>query len=252
LRSDSNFRAKLPQYKIDTWLLILEDLKDHVVFSGGFAWHFMSPEGHAEYKHAHDHKDVDLMVPPANVGTVMSILGNLGFEKVRTKYDRLPSEEDFRRYEMVWEDGENPPFRLTIDFFVKDVRTLQCEGGWVVVHPEDLLAMYSNIHSSDNCWAVQAAARLLKIGEVPEDLIGRHVLMMSPDLEVYSCTKCSWMGQFPRKEGKHLVCGGEGDAYCGSYTVRNVGKPVYKIWSEVMMGAEAIMGRIQNVVDGGT
>lgn len=151
------------QHRIDVCMAALELVRPHVVLSGGWAWHFMSPSGHPEYKHAHDHKDIDLMVPTAEVDAVMRILLDVGFQKVRTKYDRLPSEEEFRRYEMV--DGD-PPVRVTIDFFVKDVPE-RVVGGWRVVDPATLLTFYRNIHSSDKCFAVQAASRLLAQGIDP-------------------------------------------------------------------------------------
>src|SRR5882762_5059292 len=77
----------------------IEAIREHVVLSGGWAWHFMSPIGHVEYKHAHDHKDVDLFVEPVKVGTVVALLKARGYQKVWTQYDELPSAEDFRRYE---------------------------------------------------------------------------------------------------------------------------------------------------------
>lgn len=161
-----------PQYKIDACLLALHPLKNLVVLSGGWAWHFMAPKGHTEFKHAHDHKDIDLMVPPRTVSSTMAALRDAGFEKVPTKYDRLPSEEDFRRYEKVEDDGVHPPFRITIDFFVKDVPVLQCPGGWLVVRPDVLVGYYSSIHSSTSCWAVQAAQKLLEAGVKPEAILG--------------------------------------------------------------------------------
>lgn len=136
----------------------------------------MSPVGHTEYRHAHDHSDCDLMVPPRTVASTMSILHGLGFEKVRTKYDRLPSDEDFRRYEKVVEVEGHEPFRLTIDFFVKDVPTLQCPGGWLVVRPDVLIGYYSTIHSSKSAWAVVAAKRLLDAGQSPLLLVGDPTL----------------------------------------------------------------------------
>jgi hypothetical protein len=116
------------------------------------------------------------MVPPRTVASTMSILHGLGFEKVRTKYDRLPSDEDFRRYEKVVEVEGHEPFRLTIDFFVKDVPTLQCPGGWLVVRPDVLIGYYSTIHSSKSAWAVVAAKRLLDAGQSPLLLVGDPTL----------------------------------------------------------------------------
>jgi len=51
-----------PLLRIDTGLAELEAIKLFIIVSGGWAWHFMSHSGHREYKHAHDHKDIDLFV----------------------------------------------------------------------------------------------------------------------------------------------------------------------------------------------
>ena len=165
-----------PQHRIDAYLKLMEHIKPFVVLSGGWAWHFMSPVGHVELKHAHDHKDLDLHVPPIYVGTVVSLLKGVGFVKVRTRYDCFPSAEDFRRYEKAIDDGEHPPFRITIDFFVKSVPFREIDG-WRVVRPETLLTFYGNIHSSGSCCAVKAATRLLEQGIDP---VGREELVEIP------------------------------------------------------------------------
>lgn len=176
-----------PQYKIDAYLQAMQPLKNLVVLSGGWAWHFLSPQGHTEFKHAHDHKDLDIMVPRRTVSSTMVALRDAGFQKVPTKYDRLPSEEDFRRYEKVitleHQQGMVATlegFRLTIDFFVKDVPVLQTPSGWLVVRPDVLLSYYSTIHSSKSCWAVVAAQKLLAEGTAPEALVGDQRLMEVP------------------------------------------------------------------------
>lgn len=165
------------QYKIEAYMEVLKALKHSVVLSGGWAWHFMSPEGHVEYKHAHDHKDVDLMVPLRTVWQTTTIIKDLGFAKVGTRYDHLPSAEDFRRYEKEVSVEGQQPFRITIDFFVKDVPVLQCKGGWLVVRPDVLISYYSTIHSSKSCFAVQAAKALLDTGVDPESLLGNPKLL---------------------------------------------------------------------------
>jgi hypothetical protein len=169
-----------PQVKIKACLSELNAIKLHVIISGGWAWHFMSPVGHAELKHAHDHKDIDIFVPPENVGTVIGILMRNEFKKAPTVYDKLQNNSDFRRYEKVVrpEKGDDPlPFRVTIDFFVrKDIEPIEING-WKVVNPKQLLSFYSDIHSSDNCFAVKAASNLLARGISP---IGREELMQIP------------------------------------------------------------------------
>ena len=166
-----------PNYRIELGLEILEKLKQWIVISGGWAWHFMSEENHTEYKHAHDHKDIDIFVHPKNVAQVMCILLEEGFTKTWTRYDRLPSNENFRRYEkIVWLDIGRE-VRITIDFF--EARNLETEtiNGWQLVSPKTLLSFYSNIHSSNNCWAVKTAVKLIKAGKNP---IGHPLLSKMP------------------------------------------------------------------------
>lgn len=242
------YGEKWPQPRIDAYLTDLEVLKPFVVISGGWAWHFLSPEGHDEYKHAHDHKDVDLFVPKNMVGTVMGLLQGLGYQKVSTKYDRLPSSEDFRRYERTVEI-EGQSFRLTIDFFVGDQPTLEMPGGWKIVRPDVLLSFYGKVHSSDKCWAVEAATRLLANGDKPEDLIGRGDLLACPELPVFICTHCGWAGQFPKREWHQIG----GESWNGTehaqfpecprcdYRVSSVGLPTYRPKAEVIALAQSLI-----------
>ena len=166
-----------PSYRINQGLDILNKLKTWVIISGGWAWHFMSPEDHTEYKHAHDHKDMDIFVNPKNVAEVMVILAKDGFEKVWTRYDHMPSNENFRRYEKLdWLDN-GKQVRVTIDFFESStVETIKVNG-WNLVEPKTLLSYYSNIHSSDKCWAVKAALQLIEKGKSP---IGSALLSKNP------------------------------------------------------------------------
>ncbi|WP_378178282.1 hypothetical protein [Aquimarina sp. SS2-1] len=150
-----------PNYRIQHSLAALMPLKELVILSGGWAWHFLSPLGHTEYKHAHDHKDIDLFVDPKNVAQVMYILQKTGFQKVWTRYDHLPSEENFRRYEKTVITKNEKSVRITIDFFVKLNIPHRIAKGWTIVEPSYILGLYSNIHSSDKCWAVQSAIKLL-------------------------------------------------------------------------------------------
>ncbi len=164
-------------YRIEHGLKILEQLKQWIVISGGWAWHFMSEHNHTEYKHAHDHKDIDIFVNPKHVPQVMSVLLEQGFQKVWTRYDYLPSQENFRRYEKIdWlESGKQ--IRITIDFFESaSVETITVNG-WKIVAPKTLLSYYSSIHSSDKCWAVKAASKLLNQGKDP---VGNTLLSKKP------------------------------------------------------------------------
>lgn len=161
-----------PQEKIDCCLNELKAIKSLVIFSGGWAWHFMSPIGHAELKHAHDHKDIDIFVPTGNVGIVINILMANGFKKANTVYDGLKNNADFRRYEKNIDK-----IRIIIDFFVrKDIEFIEVDG-WKIVEPKQLLSFYKTIHSSDNCFAVKAAANLVNQGINP---VGRKELVEIP------------------------------------------------------------------------
>ncbi|MCW3160880.1 nucleotidyltransferase family protein [Chryseobacterium oryctis] len=157
-----------PEFRIQHGLEILEKLKNKVIISGGWAWHFMSEIGHTEYKHAHDHKeDIDVFVKKENVAEVVMILQQEGFQKVWTRYDHLSSEENFRRYEKTIELENGKHHRITIDFFERnDLETIEANG-FTVVKPNVLLSFYRNIHSSDKCWAVMTAQYLLEKGINP-------------------------------------------------------------------------------------
>lgn len=163
------------QRKIDAYLKELWFIAPDVVLSGGLSWHFLSCVGHIEYKHAHDHRDCDILVPPEKVSSVIMDLGELGFVKIPTKYDKLPNNADFRRYEKF--SGGADPFRITIDFFVKTVPFRQI-GEWNVIEPSELIQLYGKIHSSDKCWAVVAAQKLLAAGIDPQ---GRPELTQPPE-----------------------------------------------------------------------
>jgi ABC-type Zn2+ transport system substrate-binding protein/surface adhesin len=138
------------------------------------AWHFMSPEGHAELKHAHDHKDFDIFVVPEDAGVVAAVLKENGFEKVPTKY--APGNDDFRRYEKIVRINEKD-LRVTIDMFVREVPWREHKDGWMFVEPSYLVNLYSSIHDSKSCFAVVAAKKLLKQGIDPE---GRSELVEIP------------------------------------------------------------------------
>lgn len=166
-----------PNYRVELGLEVLNEIKEWAIISGGWAWHFMSPANHTEYKHAHDHKDIDIFVHPKDVAFVMRKLQELDFEKVWTRYDHLQSNENFRRYEKVHFLETGRQVRVTIDFFEsKNVDCIKVEG-WKVVSPKVLLSYYSNIHSSDKCWAVKAAVKLLK---QEEQVVGNELLVKNP------------------------------------------------------------------------
>ncbi|MDM8552090.1 hypothetical protein QUF72_18545 [Desulfobacterales bacterium HSG2] len=177
LHNKERYGEVWPQYRIDACKKELEKIKPYVTLSGGWAWHFMSPLNHTEYKHSHDHKDIDLFVEPENIAVVVSLLKSRGFKKVWTKYDKLPSSEDFRRYEKrhFFKDGSS--VKITIDFFVRSDVPIREIDGWRLTEPSFLLSLYGRIHSSDNCFAVKAASKLIHSGIDP---VGRRELTELP------------------------------------------------------------------------
>ncbi len=163
-----------PQERIDAYLEVLVPLRKDIVLSGGMAWHFLSPQGHVEYKHAHDHKDLDLFVrPDARMDVVYRLL-NTGFTKVPCRW----TSSDFWRYEKHVDVG-GKPVKLTIDFFLDhEGLPTQKVGEWTVVEPKRLLAMYGKKHTSQECWAVVAARRLIAQGINP---VGHPDLVAVPE-----------------------------------------------------------------------
>lgn len=126
---------------------------------------------------------MDIFVEPQYVSTVIRLLDQQGFLKAYTRFDNRPNNDDFRRYEKITNSGK----KLIIDFFVrKDIQVRQVQGKgilgalftWNVVDPRQLLTFYKTIHSSDNCFAVKAAAELLKKGIDP---VGRPELVAIPE-----------------------------------------------------------------------
>jgi len=157
------------QDRLDAQLIELEALKSLVVYSGGWAWHFMSPLGHKEVKTFHDHKDVDLFVKPVDFQKLLVVFRERDFERARTKYDD-PSG-DFYRYIKRVESG-----KIVLDVFVGDVPFVEASG-YRVVEPNHLLSLYGVKHTSEECAAVQAARKLVAKGISP---VGRKELVEAP------------------------------------------------------------------------
>jgi hypothetical protein len=151
---------------INAQIEILENIRELVVLSGGWAWHFISP-AHTEYKHIHDHKDIDIFVPPENFTVVQLKLTSLGFYRMKTKYDN----NTFIRYEKIQDDK-----KIVIDMFKKEVPNITVKG-WNVVDPNYLLSLYYSVHQSDHCIAVQASRDLLSKGE---EIIDNEELIKLP------------------------------------------------------------------------
>lgn len=137
----------------------LRNIKDKVILSGGWAWHFISPE-HIEYKHLHDHTDIDIFVFPNDVLTVQFILKENNWNRIKSKYD----SNNFIRYEKISKCGK----KMIIDMFIEGVPfiTINKNDIWNVVEPEYLLSLYARkLHQSIECIAVQKSKKL-KINEI--------------------------------------------------------------------------------------
>lgn len=142
------------QARIDFQLKELEAIKDLVVISGGWAWHFMSPPGHKEIKTQHDHKDIDVMVKPEQFEALRLALVLRGYQRQKTQWDN-PSV-GFYRFTLYYEGG-----KVVYDVFLEDIPFIDING-FKVVEPNKLISLYGVKHTSEQCLAVQAARKLLK------------------------------------------------------------------------------------------
>lgn len=143
----------------------LNALREWVVVSGGWAWHFMTPSGHLELKHAHDHKDADLFVRPHDFPALVGLLKSRGYERIWTRFDSLPESRDFYRYgKTVEQEGE--AVKILLDVFVSEVPSVEASG-FQIVEPKYLLSLYGHKHTSDRCFAVRIATDLLARGLDP-------------------------------------------------------------------------------------
>lgn len=145
-------------------------LQPYVVLSGGWAWHYLTPPGHVEYKHAHDHKDVELFVAPRNVGPLLALLLSRGYRRAWTRFERLPSDVDFLRYTKTTGSFTLPrrgePMKVMVDLFIADVPSVE-SGGFRVLEPHFLLAQYGVRDHCDAClcFAVRIARELVNRNE---------------------------------------------------------------------------------------
>ncbi len=156
-------------------------------FTGGWAWHFMSPP-HQEVKSVHDHKDIDFFVRGDHRGMLIAFLKERGYEKAWTKYDgKSPNFVRYMKYEQLREpmDGELETVKIILDLFTEEVPNIQvthADGDFNVVEPSVLLSFYNfdgRKHMSEHCVAVQAAKKLLEKGVSPvghKDLVGEWAL----------------------------------------------------------------------------
>ena len=145
----------------------LQKIKGWIVLSGGWAWHFISPP-HTEYKHLHDHRDIDIFVAPENFLAVQLKLEENGWYRMKTKYDN----NNFIRYEKIKNDR-----KMVIDMFKGKLPTIEAKG-WKVADPIHLITLYYTVHQSDHCIAVQATRELQKKGISPID---NELLIKLPD-----------------------------------------------------------------------
>jgi hypothetical protein len=130
----------------------LEIIKPWIILSGGWAWHFISPP-HTEYKHLHDHTDIDIFVQPINFLKVQLTLKENRWKRIKTKYDN----NKFIRYEKYLDK------KMVVDLFKDEIPNIKVKG-WSVTEPNYLLSLYETIHQSDNCIAVQRSLELQRKG----------------------------------------------------------------------------------------
>jgi hypothetical protein len=155
------------QEKLLAQLDVVKALGNHVVVSGGLAWHIMSPP-HIESKIVHDHSDIDLFAIPMYSAEVFEALKELGFNRYWTKY----ATKNFYRYGKTEQYGSKR-VKVLIDLFIGYVPFIVVNG-YQVVEPPFLLKLYETTHSSKNCTAVKAATVLVRKGIDP---VGRPELI---------------------------------------------------------------------------
>lgn len=155
------------QSHIDCCEVELRAIRDLVTVSGGWAWHFMSAPGHAELKHAHDHKDLDLFAAPGDVAELSARLQAQGYVRSVTRFDKKPAPYPFRRMVRDVDLGPQGVHTVILDLFTGEVPSRILPSGWRVVDPAHLLTLYKTVHGTDTCFAVKAAARLLRTGIDP-------------------------------------------------------------------------------------
>jgi len=143
----------------------IEAVRELVVLSGGWAWHYMTPPGHRELKHAHDHKDADLFVLPERFSELVALLKTRAFERTWTRFDGQEGSESFYRYTKTVET-KGAPAKVMFDVFVEEVPWVQA-GPVRVVEPAFLTTLYGHKHSSDQCFSLRIARRLLAEGISP-------------------------------------------------------------------------------------
>jgi hypothetical protein len=161
--------------------------------SGGWAWHFLSPAGHPEYKHAHDHRDIDCFIDPKDIPNVFDRLFNLGYRRETSRFDGAARQTGVPFYRFAKEPLSGG--RIQIDLFIRQVPFRTLENGIRIIEPATLVTLYgadqdatlvtlygpdpttTNVHGSNHCLAVTAARKLLAAGIDPT---GRPELVELP------------------------------------------------------------------------
>jgi hypothetical protein len=170
-RNPARVKELWDPHRLKVMDLEIMTLTPKAALSGGWAWHYMSPRPHDEYKLLHDHKDIDLFIEPYMAGEFIGDLKRMGYKKTTTIYDN-PSGQ-FIRYQKHVQG-----VKIIIDLFMEKVPTTTVFNAVRVVKPETLLSFYSlKKHTTDDCVAVQAARKLIEKGIDP---IGREELCLLP------------------------------------------------------------------------
>lgn len=147
------------------------------VVSGGWAWHLMTPVGHAEYLQAHDHRDLDLFLDPQSRDEAGEKLRRLGYIQAWTRFDSSAlasagggSPRPFARYvkDALRDDRYH---KVTIDLFLEPIASREIQAPWGgsirVVPPIRLLELYHGTHQAESCLSVRIARDLLVRGVDP-------------------------------------------------------------------------------------
>jgi hypothetical protein len=148
--------------------LEIRKFKDLFTVSGGWAWHFMSPAGHKEYKTQHDHKDIDAFVQPERFTEFLERAKQHGYERAATLHDD-PSGNFYRYVKRL------PSGKVVLDIYVQNVPARE-RYSIRFVDPTYLLKLYETTHSSKEAHAVKTAAKLLAEGIDP---VGHPALVRS-------------------------------------------------------------------------
>lgn len=157
----------------------LRDLSEAlpVVVSGGWAWHLMTPAGHVEYRHAHDHRDLDLFLDPRFRDDAMNTLRRMGYIQSWTRFDSSAltssvgsSPRPFSRHvkDALRDDRY---YKVTVDLFLEPIAVREIQAPWGrsirVVPPARLLELADSQSPAAACLSARIARDLLARGLDP-------------------------------------------------------------------------------------